>query len=101
LRAIGLADFSDHALSELGFLYGRVAIDNMFFASASTGLSAVYLEPCGSTDRVCVTVGIPLVAEVAVTPLDVLGIGLQLFGNLNLKVPYAGLFVMVPIGWMP
>ncbi|MGH7446888.1 MAG: hypothetical protein ACRELT_04975, partial [Longimicrobiales bacterium] len=42
LRAIGLADFSDHALSELGFLYGRVAIDNMFFASASTGLSAVY-----------------------------------------------------------
>lgn len=48
----------------------------------------------------CSTVGVPVVAEVGLGG-SVVGIALQLFGNLNAKAPFAGLGVTVPVGWMP
>lgn len=104
LRALGLADLvgsADSGLAEVGLLYGRVATGNMGFAAASAGASAVYFDDSGGCSRRCVTAGIPLVLEMALTPLDVLGIGLQLFGNVNLRSPFAGLFIIIPLGWMP
>ena len=103
LRALGVVDvgYSDRGLADVGVLYGRVAAGNMGFAAASTGLSAVHLENCDGSPGGCMTVGIPLVLELAITPFDVLGIGLQLFGNVNLRAPFAGVFIIVPLGWMP
>lgn len=43
---------------------------------------------------------VPVVAEAGLGG-SVVGIALQLFGNLNAKAPFAGVGVTVPVGWMP
>jgi hypothetical protein len=104
LRLISLTDFpgtSDDGLGEFGVLYGRFAAGDDVQAHAAAGLSAVYLDKCDATYRDCITVGVPLTAEVDLIIANVIGIGLQLFGNINLEAPYAGFFLTLPLGWMP
>lgn len=59
-------------------------------ASASAGLSYVHVEHCDATSESCGTIGVPLVAEVILTPFDVIGIGLQLFANINPEASNGG-----------
>lgn len=103
LRGLGLADlpYAQEGLAEAGLLYGRFGGGGIAHAAMAAGLSAVHLERCDDNRNGCTTVGLPLTAEVVLTPLDVIGIGFQVFANINPKSPYAGLFVLVPIGWMP
>ena len=44
------------------------------------------------------TIGVPLEAGVAWTPLPFAGVGLSLFGNLNARIPFAGLVLHLRAG---
>jgi hypothetical protein len=88
-------------LGELGLLYGRVRSTRFGHVSISTGVSVVGLSECGGRSRrSCTTAGIPLVAEAAAGARYV-GLGLQAYGNLNPRAPYAGLAFFIQLGWMP
>jgi hypothetical protein len=104
-RVIALADVSsgaDAGMGEAGVLYGRMIGGGIAAAYASAGLSYVHVDRCdATTTESCGTVGVPLAAEVMLTPFDVIGIGLQAFANINPKASYAGVLVTLPIGWMP
>jgi hypothetical protein len=97
----GLPGTSADGFGEFGVLYGRFAAAGPAQAHAAAGLSAVYLDKCDDTHRDCIIPGVPLTVEVDLVMLEVIGLGVQLFGNINPKAPYGGLFVTVPIGWMP
>jgi hypothetical protein len=92
---------SGDGFGEFGVLYGRFAAGGIAYAGAAAGLSFVHLDRCGDRYDPCSTVGIPLTGQVALTPFDVIGIGLQLYANINPKAPFAGMFITVPLGWMP
>jgi hypothetical protein len=64
-------------MREAGVLYGRMISGGIAAASASVGLSYVHVDRCDATTESCGTIGVPLVAEVMLTPFDVIGIGLQ------------------------
>ncbi|HSK21461.1 MAG TPA: hypothetical protein VK912_20065 [Longimicrobiales bacterium] len=92
---------SDDGYGELGALYGRFAGGGFIHAGAAAGLSFVHLDRCGNSYDSCATVGIPLAAHVAITPFGVIGLGLQVYANINPRAPYGGMFLIMPIGWMP
>lgn len=103
VRVIALADVSsgaDRGMGEAGVLYGRMISGGIAAASASAGLSYVHVDRCDATES-CGTIGVPLVADVMLTPFYVIGIGLQLFANINPEASHAGVFVTLSIGWMP
>jgi hypothetical protein len=42
-----------------------------------------------------------LLVQLALTPLAVIGVGAQLFGNLNPNAPFGGAAVFLQLGWTP
>ena len=112
-RSVAIADvtgFPDGSgegdLSEVGLLYGKRGGGPGPGWSVSAGVAAVHFQRCPDDgadpglDPGCTTVGIPVVAEIGVGA-KVVGLGLQLFGNLNAHAPFAGLGLSLPLGWMP
>jgi hypothetical protein len=62
----------------------------------------VSLDSCGQGfTSGCTTIGIPFLAEAAVQPLPILGLGVQAFANLNARGSSAGVSVFLQVGWMP
>lgn len=95
LRALGAADpfgSSGNSVIDLGLLYGRVLSPEGFgHAVIAAGVGVVGINDCsllqdaeGCGDQ---TVGVPITAELALTPLPVLGVGVQGYANLN---PHGG-----------
>lgn len=101
LATMGEPGGSDAGYGEFGALYGRFAGGGFIHAGAAAGLSFVHLDRCGNSYDSCATVGIPLAAHVAITPFDVIGLGLQVYANINPRAPYGGVFLIMPLGWMP
>ncbi len=105
LRGFMLADPFDAGASstrELALLYGRSATRRYGHVAVASGLAAVTIDPCGTRLGVaCTTLGVPFVAEAALQPLPVLGIGLRGFANVNAKGSFAGALVFLQVGWMP
>lgn len=101
LRGFPDAGGAEH-VTELGLLYGRWRERGAVAWSLSGGLASVRISDCGEggPSRACTTLGVPLVAD-AVVASRVVGVGLQAFANLNLKAPFGGIGVVVPVGWMP
>ena len=95
----------DGDVSEMGLLYGRRGGTSGPGWSLSAGLAAVHFERCPEetadplSDPGCTTLGVPVVTEAGIGA-PVVGLALQLFGNLNLQAPYAGLGLSLPLGWM-
>ena len=89
---------------ENAILYGRSAVRRYGHVALASGLATVTLDPCDGSrrpSRSCTTLGIPLVAEAAVQPLPILGVGIQGFANLNTKGSFAGVGMFLQVGWMP
>lgn len=84
---------------EIGVLYGRTITGRVGHAAISTGLSAV--RPPGCRSPTLGNVGMPVVAEAALRPFPVIGIGLQAFVTLNRLSTYGGVALFVQLGWMP
>jgi hypothetical protein len=107
IRGLFLQDVDDfpdsssgNALGEIGLLYGRARGMSWGHVSVAAGVSAVGFDPCPNDDDTCFTVGIPLVAEAALSA-KVVGLGLQAFAHMNTKASYAGISLFVQLGWMP
>jgi hypothetical protein len=107
LRGVVLDDLSgfpdsggDDVIGELGLLYGRTRVIGPGHVGFSLGVSGVALDPCPHDDDPCFMVGVPLVAEAALSA-KVVGVGLQLFGNINAKMTYAGVAAFLQLGWLP
>jgi hypothetical protein len=49
----------------------------------------------------CHTIGVPVIAEAALCPAPVFGLGAQIFANVNSRMTYGGAMVFLQIGWMP
>ena len=100
-----LSDGTSNGVGELGILYGRTATAPFGHVSLSTGLAVVGLESCprsrGSSGASCQTVGMPIVAEAAFQPFEILGLGVQAFANVNSKTSYGGAVIFLQLGWMP
>lgn len=93
---------ASEAAVDVGFLYGRGLIRHFGHVSASAGLA--YTEvPCGKRPfrPTCRTVGMPVMVEAALRIASVAGIGVQLFGNLNVENSYIGALVFLQLGWLP
>ena len=102
LRGLALGDVfgsSVSGLGELGLLYGRTIGTRAGHAAVAAGLAAVGFETCPDDDDSCFVIGVPVVAELAVS-LEFVGLGLQLFGNLNPKAPYGGAALFAQLGWL-
>ncbi len=112
-RSAGIADVTgfpdgsgDGDLTEVGLLYGRRGGGPGPGWSLSVGLSAVHFQRCPEEpedafhDPGCTTFGLPVVADAGLGARAI-GLGLQLFGNLNAQAPFAGLGLTLPLGWMP
>jgi hypothetical protein len=103
VRAVGAADpfgYSGDEFGEVGVLYGRTAKRPWGHAAISTGLAWTGFGSCQGSGG-CSTVGVPLVAEVAVRLFSIIGVGAQAFGNLNTKSVYRGAVLFLQIGWLP
>lgn len=85
---------------ELGLLYGRTRMFDAGHIGFSIGASLVAFDPCPHDDDTCFTIGVPMVAEAALSA-RVVGIGVQAFGNLNGRAPYAGAALFIQLGWLP
>ncbi len=106
-RALGLADFHGFpdsgggGLGELGLVYGRRRTASFGYAALSAGAAFVTLDHCpGRGSATCNTVGFPLTAEAALQG-GLIGLGLQLYANVNPRSPYGGLTLSLLMGWMP
>ena len=99
IRAVVLHDLDSatDAIAELGALYGRTRVFDWGHAALAGGVSAVAFDTCPDDDDSCVTVGVPLVAEVALSR-NLVGLGLQAFGNYNRKAAYAGAALFLQFG---
>jgi hypothetical protein len=94
-------DGGGDSFGEMGLMYGRVVTAGYGHASLSSGLSVVGFDYCPNDyPNTCTTVGIPIVAEAALSA-KVAGLGIQVFGNINPRVPYLGMFIFFALGWLP
>lgn len=94
-------DGSDDSVGEFSILYGRRTAGRWGHASLATGLAYVRGEGFpGTYDRVRSGAGVPVVGEVLLHA-RLVGVGLQLFANLNTVSIYGGAMLSLHLGWMP
>jgi hypothetical protein len=83
----------------LGVLYGRTVTGVLGHAAIATGLAATNTDV--NCSRSGLMPGVPIVGEVALRVLPVLGIGFQSFANVNPREPFWGIVLFVQLGWLP
>ena len=96
-----MSDGASYGAGELGVLYGRTITTTFAHVGVAAGLALTGFDSCVDPYDSCQFPGVPLVAEAALTPFAILGVGLQVFANLNRHTSYAGVAVMVQLGWLP
>ncbi len=102
VRGLWFADiYSNDSMGELGVLYGRAAKRDWGHATAAAGLAFTSVTPCGSSTTGCNTLGVPVVVEAALRFATVVGLGAQVFVNLNPKGVYRGAALFLQLGWLP
>ncbi len=106
-RALGMGDIgsfpdgSDDSVEEVGVLYGRRRAWSFGYVAASAGLAGVSAKGFpGASREIRRTVGVPLALEAGFQS-PVIGLGIQGFANLNSLTSYAGVFLVLQLGWMP
>ena len=110
LRFAGLAEFEgfpdsggDGGAGEFGVLYGRSRVWSWAEATVAAGLALTGIDKGGGPangSSTSFTVGVPLTARIsAQTP--VLGVGTELWMNVNPKAPFGGVSFFLQLGWMP
>lgn len=92
-------DRATDLIGELGALYGRTHLFGWGHAAVASGVSAVAFDACPDDDDSCFALGVPVVAEAALSGRFV-GLGLQAFANYNPKAAYAGATLFLQLGWL-
>jgi hypothetical protein len=85
--------------NETSLLYGPTFLGGLGHATVGSGLALV--KACDNADSCAWTLGLPLVVEAALRPFPVVGLGAQVFGNLNGEASFGGIALFLQIGWMP
>ena len=88
----------ERPMGEIGLLYGRTAIWRQGHASLSAGLAVTDTDMDSEQGM---TLGVPFVAETGLRIFPFLGVGTQLFGNVNSIQSYAGLVFFLELGYFP
>jgi hypothetical protein len=98
-RAVGELDPYDgeDQIGEMGLLYGRTAMSRQGHASISAGVALTGTD----MDTQAMTLGVPIVGEAALRLFPFLGIGAQVFANLNSKDSYLGGVLFMQFGYVP
>jgi hypothetical protein len=100
-RAVTLMDplgESSNPIGEIGLLYGRTAMSRQGHVSISAGLAVTDTDMDSEEGM---TVGVPLVSEAALRIFPFLGVGAQIFANLNSNESYGGLAFFLQLGYLP
>ena len=84
----------------VGVLYGRAVNSEVGHVLFAGGLGALYGGCANARGRACKTIpSIPLAAEVALHLGPVIGLGAQLFGNINQRDLMYGGTIGLQLGW--
>jgi hypothetical protein len=83
-------------IGEIGLLYGRTAMSRQGHASISAGVAVTGTD----MDTQEMTLGVPIVGEAALRLFPFLGIGTQVFANLNSMDSYLGLALFMQFGYV-
>ena len=101
IRGLGVIDpLGEDAdeFGELGVLYGRAAKRTWGHAAIAAGLALTGFGACPGTGGGCHTIGVPVAAEAALRFAPVVGLGAQVFANVNSKSVYGGLAFFLQLG---
>ena len=105
LRALGMGDVSNFpdgsgdGVEEVALLYGRQARARPGYFTLGAGLGRVSAEGfTGASDEQRSTVGLSLLAEASLQSTPI-GAGLQIFGNVNSIAAFAGVAILLHLGW--
>jgi hypothetical protein len=94
--------FDSDVIGELGVLYGRAATRPWGHAAIAGGVAYTSIEPCPDAGTSgCTILGVPILAEAALRLNSIVGLGAQIFVNLNSMTVYRGALVFLQLGWMP
>lgn len=98
LRGLVLHDLdrSTETIGEIGVLYGRAGLLSRGVTMAA-GVSGLAFDTCPDDDDSCFSLGLPVIVEAA-RGGKVLGVGVQVFANLNRKASYAGGALFLQLG---
>lgn len=101
IRALVLHDLDGNTdlIAEVGALYGRMRTFGWGHLAAAAGASVVGFDTCPDDDDSCFTLGVPVVAEAALSG-ELIGVGLQAFGTYNRAAAYAGAALFLQLGWL-
>lgn len=96
-------DYYLNDLTEIALLYGRAYQTDYWIASASIGLSILradlFTPREGPVDKALTSaIGIPFQAQLFVTPLSAVGVGLTITSNMNELQSYTSTTLSVRIG---
>ena len=92
-------DYRLNHINEISGMYGLNYHISFLFLSLSTGVGMVWIKKGVSPSEVTsTTLGLPIDAEIFISPLPMLGIGLKLIGNLNSKSSYRGILICIQLG---
>jgi hypothetical protein len=99
IRGLVLHDLAraTETIGEVSAVYGRTNLLPSTNVALAIGVSGVAFDTCPDDDDSCFTVGLPIVAEFS-RSRQFIGLGIQLFGNLNAKASYAGAVVFLQLG---
>jgi hypothetical protein len=96
-RAIAMIDpYGYQPVGEIGLLYGRTAMGRWGHAAISAGLAVTDTD----LDTQGLTMGVPVVAEVALRLVPFTGVGAQVFANFNALESYGGVALFIQLGWL-
>jgi hypothetical protein len=84
-------------IQELSAMYGFRLGQSVVFCSAGVG-AVWFQEPSGRDFRSTLRPGIPLEIQVFYTPVAGVGLGGRLFGNINAKSSYGGIWITLNLG---
>jgi hypothetical protein len=87
--------FVNVGMGDIGLLYGRSTADRYTNASVAAGLGYTSGRVYGRNVR---TIGIPVEASFTLLPCAYVGLGIGVFGNLNLTLPFAGGVLFLKVG---
>lgn len=105
-----MGPYPGESVGDIGILVGMISNNKYFKASISAGLSSVrgvrrgrYIGTYGCCQREYEkisfnTIGLPIESQLLLTPFSFLGIGINVFANINMEEAYLGALICLQIG---
>lgn len=98
-----VAEVLGDGVADVGVLYGRMRVVGASSRSVAAGLGVVLFEDCpgGLSSRACepdATFGIPFSARASLVGGGVIGVGIEILGNLNHRASFIAALARIELG---